>query len=158
MGSLSASTDLALLVIPGAASPASFYQDFVKEVRQLTGLQVDVYSNPSGRVSDPPAGLTEDGRFWASKIEELISQGKEVVLLPHSYGGLVANEAVKGLELATRQQQGLAGGVKRIIYVTCVVGGVGESSSEVCSPLNFDWLLPMDGVSTIHHNTPQVSD
>ncbi|KAJ6489968.1 hypothetical protein C8R45DRAFT_992263, partial [Mycena sanguinolenta] len=41
--------------------------------------------------------------------------------VPHSYGGLVACEASKGLAKSVRKREGKAGGIVRIVFVTAVV-------------------------------------
>lgn len=44
-------------------------------------------------------------------------QGKDVVILAHSYGGVVAGGAAKGLDKPTRGSQGHTTGVVGLIYV-----------------------------------------
>ncbi|TVY21603.1 hypothetical protein LARI1_G000131 [Lachnellula arida] len=56
---------------------------------------------PSG-ASDPSAGLPEDVKAVRDSVVAETSQGRNVVVVVHSYGGLVGSSAVKGL---TRNKQ-----------------------------------------------------
>lgn len=47
----------------------------------------------------------------------LLNKGKDVVILAHSYGGVVAGGAAKSLDKPTRKSQGYAAGVVGLTYV-----------------------------------------
>lgn len=151
MGSLASPSNITILVIPGACSPAPLYHRLVANIESLSGIKTVVYGLPSSNRLPPqePAGLSDDGDFIGSKIKELSDAGQDVVLVPHSYGGMVASEAAKGLTKQERQDAGLLGGVISIVYLTCVVAGKGESSGELCAPLNLDWMIPLEEVCHI---------
>lgn len=53
------------------------------------------------------------------------------MLLAHSYGGIPATEALKGVTKAEREKEGKKGGVVRIGYLTCLVAEVGQSAVNV---------------------------
>lgn len=58
----------------------------------------------------------------------LIEQGKkEIVVIAHSYGGVVAGGAAKDLDMQTRQAQGQAGGIIGLIYVAGNITLEGEA-------------------------------
>lgn len=147
MGSL-AYSNITILIVPGGASPAALYTDLVTQLKGL-GIDAVVYDNPSSsRVPpDEPASLGDDAHSVSARIEELANAGRDVVLLPHSYGGLVANEAANGLSKEDRASKGLTGGVILIVYLSCIVADIGERSADVTSELDFTWLQPMDSVS-----------
>ena len=65
-------------------------------------------------------------------IAPLVENGEDVVVVAHSYGGMVASDAVKDFARIERSEKGLKGGVVRIVYLTCIVAGVGETAGEVC--------------------------
>lgn len=60
----------------------------------------------------------------ASQIREFllpyVEQGRKVVVIGHSYGGLVAHQAVVGLTLEQRLAQGLTGGVTSIVFIAAL--------------------------------------
>lgn len=149
MGSIATCSERTILVIPGACSPAPLYYDLVSNIQSLSGIATVVHGLPSGNrlPPQPPAGLADDAVFIGSKIKELVDAGQDVVLVPHSYGGLVASEAAKGLTKQERLDAELPGGVISIVYLTCVVAEKGQSSGEMCAPLKLDWMIPLEEVS-----------
>lgn len=61
----------------------------------------------------------------------LIDAGKEVVVVMHSYGGVVGTEALHGLGLENRKTAGNAGGVKRMIFLTAFIPQLGQSLAGI---------------------------
>ncbi|KAI0410501.1 Alpha/beta hydrolase fold-1 [Xylaria grammica] len=47
----------------------------------------------------------------------LFDQGREVVIVGHSYGGVVATASVEGQSIADRQSRGLRGGFSAVVYI-----------------------------------------
>jgi pimeloyl-ACP methyl ester carboxylesterase len=88
--------------------------------------------------------LADDADFFHDKIEDLVSAGKDVVVVAHSYGGMVATDAAQGLSTAARADQGLAGGVSRIVYLASIVAEVGETAGELTANLKFDFMKPVE--------------
>ena len=76
----------------------------------------------------PPPTMYDDAAMIRGKIAALADEGKDVVLLAHSYGGIPATEALKGVTKAEREREGKKGGVVRIGYLTCLVPEVGGSA------------------------------
>lgn len=67
--------------------------------------------------------LSDDAAAVRAEVKRLVEEGKTVVLVMHSYGGLVGTEAVtQDLSFAQRQSSGLP-------------GGVGEHSQQPFPPL-----------------------
>lgn len=50
-------------------------------------------------------------------VKLLVHGGEDVVLLMHSYGGVVGTNAIAGLARRERQVRNLRGGVGQLIYV-----------------------------------------
>ena len=138
-----------ILIIPGAGSPAAMYKDLANYLITIGGYEVHVHDLLSASRSPPeePAGLLEDAEFFHSKLAELCEAGKEVVVLCHSYGGLVATDAAHSLGKAERTRNELSGGIIKIVYLTCIVGPVGGTSAEVCKNVpKYDFMVPTDEV------------
>ena len=76
----------------------------------------------------PPPTMYDDAAMLRAEITQREDQGKDVVLLGHSYGGVPATESLKGVTKGEREQEGKKGGVVRIGYLTCIVGKKGESA------------------------------
>lgn len=80
---------------------------------------------------EKPATLQQDAAYFRGIIEALSNQGKDVVVVGHSYGGIVATESVKKVTKSERQAQGKsAGGVVKIIYVASIVAQIGETAIQ----------------------------
>jgi alpha-beta hydrolase superfamily lysophospholipase len=145
-----------IFVIPGGACPVVFYNDLVSTLTKH-GFEAETH-NLRSYTDDPknavPQGLTEDAAYMHEKIETLVDQGKEVVVVGHSYGGLVTTDAAHGLSKAERAKAGKRGGIIRIIYLSCIVGAVGSNSTETCAGRlpTFDFMQPSEevGVLAVH--------
>ena len=125
-----------ILIIPGSFSPAHFYHGIINGL-EGAGYEAFVYDLPSASRKPPQqaATLADDSEFFHHKASLLADQGKDVVLLPHSYGGLVASECVKGLSRAEREEASKQGCVSKIVFLTSVIPAVGESLQSLMGTL-----------------------
>lgn len=107
-----------ILIIHGAwCRPAPAYEPLQ---RQLQGLGYEcqlVGGATSG--GDEVRGVTweADVERILGAAEPLFDQGKEVVLIAHSYGGVPAGVATRGQGVEERARAGKKGGFRQIIYV-----------------------------------------
>ena len=87
-----------ILLIPGSFSPADLYTTLVDTIKSA-GYEVHAYDLPSAARKPPQksADVFEDAAFFREKAREILDAGKNVVLLSHSYGGVVAFETIKDL-------------------------------------------------------------
>lgn len=125
-----------VVIIPGSFSPAYFYDKIVGQLRD-NGIEAAAYDLPSASRTppQPAATLTDDAAFFHDVAQKIADQGKDVVFVTHSYGGVVGTEASKGLTKAERKAAGKEGGLVRIVYVTSVVPPVGKSLADVMGDL-----------------------
>lgn len=91
---------------------------YYKLADALKALGYPVVQPPLPSLTDPDKpdftskSLADDAVAVRSEVRRLVEQGKRVVVVMHSYGGLVGNEAVtKNLSFTERQSSGLSGGV-----------------------------------------------
>lgn len=77
----------------------------------------------------PPIGLMEDAECIRTDLKELIdTQSKDVIVIAHSYGGVVATQAIdKEFGKKDREAKGKTGGIIRIVYVCAFIVPLGES-------------------------------
>lgn len=87
---------------------------------------------PSTGAVPPTKSLQDDAAVVRAELELLIEHGQEVVLVMHSYGGVVGTQAAAGLGKATRMQQGQRGGIIRLLYVCSFLLPLGY---DLCTPL-----------------------
>ncbi|KAJ5718530.1 Alpha/beta hydrolase fold-1 [Penicillium malachiteum] len=73
-----------------------------------------------GRIVHVPHLLTDmytDSDLIAKTVTDLADAHRSVLVLMHSYGGMVGTNSLSELSLETRKQQGLPGGVIRLVYL-----------------------------------------
>lgn len=120
-----------LVLVPGAfGTPASY--DKLLPYFEQAGLPTVAGPYPSCNPDDPSsATASKDIEYLhESVLLPLLEQGKDVIILAHSYGGVVAGGAAKGLDKPTRNSQGHAAGVTGLIYVAGNITLENESLAE----------------------------
>jgi pimeloyl-ACP methyl ester carboxylesterase len=118
-----------IVLVPGAFGTP---QGFEKMLPYLTkaGYATHPGSYPSCNPSDPAkASCSQDIAFLRDHVllPLLNEHGKDVAILAHSYGGVVAGGAAKGLAKGTRRAQGQSTGVIGLVYVAGNITLDGES-------------------------------
>ncbi|KAJ7837281.1 Alpha/beta hydrolase fold-1 [Mycena leptocephala] len=128
-----------IIIIPGSFSPLYAYNAVISELEShgytVHGIELETV----GRRDKAP-GLYDDAAKVAALASKLADEGKDVVLVPHSYGGLVACEAAKGLAKSVREQEGKQGGIVRIVFITAVVPREGQSLMDVREDSKRDYI------------------
>ena len=132
-----------ILMIPGSWLSPSTYQplldilekaDFPTMYSRLTSL------NPP----DPSTtSITADAAAIREKalLPLIEDQGKEVLLVMHSYGGLPGGAAAVGLGVKERRRQGKKGGVLGLILITAFVIPENTTMADGLGGQLPDWLL-----------------
>ncbi|KAK4943610.1 hypothetical protein LTR10_016905 [Elasticomyces elasticus] len=121
-----------IVIVPGSFSPAYFYSDIVDKLRR-DGFDAIVEELPSASRSPPEKAATmqDDAAVFRDVVEKLADQGKDVVFVTHSYGGMVGTEASKGISKKERKEAGKEGGLVKLVYLTSVVATPGKSIGEL---------------------------
>lgn len=80
-------------------------------------------------VGGPTSTTVADDAAYIQKryLDDLISQGKEVVVVMHSYGGIPGTESVKGRTRRDMTAQAKKGGVVALIYMAAFLISAGQS-------------------------------
>jgi pimeloyl-ACP methyl ester carboxylesterase len=127
-----------IVIVPGSFSPASFYADLV-DVLRSQGYDAMAETLQSSARSplrqEKAATMEEDAEQFHAIAEKLADQGKDVVLVTHSYGGIPGTECSKGLSKKERKAAGKSGGISQIIYVTSLVPTPGHSLRDLMGDL-----------------------
>jgi pimeloyl-ACP methyl ester carboxylesterase len=82
----------------------------------------------------------EDAAALRSTLERLADEGKEIVLVVHSYGGFVGQNAVEGLGLKQRQAVSKKGGVIIFVYLASFVVPKGGSIKVMLGGQYLPWM------------------
>ncbi|KAI1325710.1 Alpha/beta hydrolase fold-1 [Xylariaceae sp. FL0255] len=119
--------------------------------RALEDRGFDTDSSPLITVGndDVTMGLVEDAAHIRSVLKSLVESGREVVVVAHSYGGIVASNAVDGaLGVNQRRKTSDRGGILSILYLAALVLPPGISLKQALGPerANPPWLdITKDG-------------
>ncbi|KAF3059711.1 hypothetical protein GL218_04595 [Daldinia childiae] len=128
-----------ILIVGGSFAPPEIYDNIVDAIA-AKGYDIKALHYPSVglRAGPRPEKLPtmyDDAAFVAKEISKLADDGKDIVLVAHSYGGVPATESTKGLTKKERQSQGKRGGIVRLAYMTSLVPPVGRSSRSLLAEI-----------------------
>lgn len=114
-----------VVIVPGSFSPPEFYDKFVGQLSKhgYDGVAISLPSVGGKK----PATMEDDAAAIAKVTSKLADEGKDVILVSHSYGGIPASESAKGLSRKERQESGKKGGISALLYVTALVVAEGAS-------------------------------
>ncbi|KAI1320763.1 alpha/beta-hydrolase [Xylariaceae sp. FL0255] len=117
-----------LILVPGAFGTPGGFEKIIPHIGEL---QTYPGSYPS---CDPPdalnANCSDDIKTLRSTLLSLLDQGKNLIVLAHSYGGVVAGGAIKDLDPLSRKARGYASAVVGLIYVAGNITLEGETLLE----------------------------
>ncbi|CEO59973.1 hypothetical protein PMG11_04620 [Penicillium brasilianum] len=125
-----------ILFIPGAWHLPDVFDD-TRAALTVRGIPSAAVALPSIGEEPPNKGLADDTIAVRNEIERLSDEGKQVVVVAHSYGGMVGAGAVKGLGYTERQKGGKTGGVIMLVYMAAFVAKLGTSLLDM---LGGNWL------------------
>ncbi|KAI1429592.1 Alpha/Beta hydrolase protein [Xylaria sp. FL1777] len=120
-----------ILLVPGAFGEPDGFDPIVPYLEEA-GFATHPGPYPSCDPVDPETATAEKDivSLRNNVLLPLLEQQKDVIVLAHSFGGVVAGGAVKGLDKQTRNAEGQAAGVVGLIYVAGNITLEGESLSE----------------------------
>ncbi|KAF2870149.1 Alpha/beta hydrolase fold-1 [Massariosphaeria phaeospora] len=102
--------------VPGAWNSPDYYDGIISSLSQ-EGYPSEKISLPSVGCNPVTFDFKEDVNRIADVVKRLVDEKKDVVLVMHSYGGQPGSEAVKGLVKKERRENGLQGGVIRLVFI-----------------------------------------
>jgi pimeloyl-ACP methyl ester carboxylesterase len=125
-----------IIIVPGSFAPPTIYSTTINHLRDA-GYPAVAIQLPSTTKRMPlePATMSDDASVIKRVVETVLSQGKQVVVICHSYGGTPTSQALVGL------------GVKRLVYLSAIVPKLGQSN--VTAMGGEDGVLPMEAVVSI---------
>ncbi|KAI0176149.1 alpha/beta-hydrolase [Hypoxylon sp. FL1284] len=148
---------LSILLVPGSFSLPKFYdpviQGVAKEGYEIRALHLPSVGLETGPRPGQPPTMYDDAAFIAKEALHLVEQGRDVVIVTHSYGGVPGTEAVRGLAKEGREKLGQKGGIVRLAYMTSLVPAVGVAAAGVREdvPKNNRVALHVDENGWMYH-------
>jgi pimeloyl-ACP methyl ester carboxylesterase len=120
-----------VVIVPGSFAPSKHYRVFTDSLERH-GIDSRVIDTPSvgKRGNLPPATMSDDAEEITNLVSKLLDEGKEVVLMTHSYGGIPGTQSLSKLSRKAREAEGKKGGVDKIIYLASVVLQPGVSNLD----------------------------
>lgn len=128
-----------ILFVPGAWHEASVFND-VGEILQRSGYRTCFVDLPSVGANPPLEDFSDDVAKIRHAVQTEAEKGQRVVLVAHSYGGVPASEAVKGLDVASREKNGLRGGVSHMFFCCSFLIPEGTSLFDASGGSDLPWV------------------
>ncbi|KAL1967164.1 hypothetical protein VTN77DRAFT_3455 [Rasamsonia byssochlamydoides] len=127
-----------LVFLPGAWHTPECFEKVMAQLKAL-GYPTTTTQLPSvgGKVSTT---MTDDAAHINKFLSQLVDDGKDVVLIMHSYSGIPGTESVKGLAKKDRQAAGLPGGIVALVYIAAFLLPQGQSLVSFLGSMP-DWVI-----------------
>lgn len=104
-------------LVPGAWHLPDIYSSVIDNL-SAHGYPTVGLPLPSAGAMPPNTSFNEDVNAIRASLTKLVdTDEKEVILVVHSYTGMPGTEAPKGLGRKERQEEGLKGGVVRLVFI-----------------------------------------
>ncbi len=124
-------------------SPGGFHTpwiyDTVRRILSNRGFATEASYLVSVGTTDASVGMLSDAKHLRSLLTKTIDEGKEVVVVAHSYGGVIVSNAVDGLSVAQRAAEGKQGGILMILYLAALIIPAGKNFWAIVNPNSVPW-------------------
>ncbi|KAJ5579971.1 uncharacterized protein N7459_005956 [Penicillium hispanicum] len=129
-----------VVLVHGAWHTPPNYQSYITAL-QAQGFTVHCPHLPTCNGARPPtASQPDDIACVRALVQQLVDAGKRVLMIMHSYGGVVGTGAVEGLSFAERKSAGQAGGVIHLLYMCAYILAPGSTVWGIIREAKFDHL------------------
>jgi hypothetical protein len=117
-----------IVIVPGAFTAEFMYTTLIDKLRGH-GYETTFISNLTTiwKEGAPPT-MFDDAAQIHSRCEKLADDGKDIVLMMHSYGGIPGTESARGLGKKDRQAAGQPGGIVSLVYCSALIAKEGQSA------------------------------
>ncbi|KAJ4024640.1 hypothetical protein NW752_003205 [Fusarium irregulare] len=107
-----------IAIVQGAWHRKPHYEAFTKALTSK-GYTVLGPENVTAGLVEDIKGKThlDDAEVIRRTIQPSLDEGKKIVLVCHSYGGIPGSAAAEGYQLHEREAKGLKGGIVHVVYV-----------------------------------------
>ena len=130
----------AFVLVPGFFSPKESYAKVVDLLssKGYESLPTDLPTAAGG--GDHAPSMSDDANSIHDAAASLADQGKDVVLVAHSYSGIPVTESVRGLLEVDRAREGKRGGIVALVYIAAFMIGEGESAATSGKGGTSEWI------------------
>jgi hypothetical protein len=128
-----------VVVVPGAWH-GPFYFDEVSKKLEAKGYTIHARELPAVGPTKPAEDLSEDIAALQSMVDEAIgADGNDIVVICHSWGGLLSGSALTGYGKDARAKAGKKGGVVRVGYMAAFLADEGSSLMDALGGEPLEW-------------------
>ncbi|GES58165.1 related to signal peptide protein [Aspergillus terreus] len=139
-----------IVLAPGAWHTSTCYS-LLEPALHAAGYPTESVSHPTIGAEPPTKTLSDDVTSLRRTLARLIDeQDKTVVLLGHSYGGVVVSNASEGFGTADRAAQGKPGGIAGVVYLAAFALQSGRSLFDALG--GNDYSYPSDQRRVFYHD------
>ncbi|KAJ4289592.1 hypothetical protein N0V90_010921 [Kalmusia sp. IMI 367209] len=132
-----------IVLIPGAWHTPECYSIIIPKL-EAHGYTVHTRRLPSVTDSNPPKDLSQDIAAVQDLVTKAIGSGNDVVVIPHSWAGIVAGSALGGFGKKQREAKGEKGGVVRAGYMCAFMAPEGVSLVDAIQGQIPEWWSVKD--------------
>ncbi|KAL8880490.1 MAG: hypothetical protein Q9192_008003 [Flavoplaca navasiana] len=140
---MSKDTETTIVIVPGAWHPALLYDDLISRF-QAAGYGAIVAAYPSCDSQSPKtATCDQDAKAIRKQCLSLMEdEGKDLLLVCHSFGGIPGGAAAHGLSKEERLRKGERGSIIGLVYMSAFAVPEGFSVLELMGGKHAPLLVP----------------
>lgn len=127
-----------LIFCPGAWYPPTAFNPLIDKLPEYT---THVVAFPSIQDATNVKDLRPDIEAVRSIVQHECNEGREVIVVSHSWSGLPVSSALDGLSRAQREKTGQKGGVVKLIFLSAFIPDVGQSLLQAFGGIAPDWYI-----------------
>lgn len=127
-----------LILCPGAWYPPTAFNPLISKLPDYTTYTI---AFPSIQQSTVVKDLQPDITALRTVVQRECDQGREVVVISHSWSGLPVSSALDGLSRSQRQKDGQEGGVIKLVFLSAFLPDVGQSLLQAFGGQAPEWYI-----------------
>ncbi|KAF2793223.1 alpha/beta-hydrolase [Melanomma pulvis-pyrius CBS 109.77] len=127
-----------IVLIPGAWHTPAAFSTIIAKLEEA-GYTVHTRQLPSVGNPKPPTDLSEDIVAVQDLVTEAIGDGNDVVVVPHSWAGIVAGSGLVGYGKKQREENGEKGGIVKGAYMCAFIVPEGVSLMDAIQHQIPEW-------------------
>jgi pimeloyl-ACP methyl ester carboxylesterase len=143
-----------IIFIPGAWHSPDCFDPVIQRLEAANYRTLKVHL-PSVNPPIHHRDFTADVSHIRAEIEKAADNGWQILIVVHSYGSLPANEAIRGLDIATRQESGLKGGVAHLFFCCSFIIAEGQSLISAFGGNGLPWFMVSEDQLEVQPATPE---
>lgn len=130
-----------LVLFPGAWHSPECYSLIIPKL-EAAGYTVHATQLPAVGNPNPPKDLSEDIAAIRELVTKAIDKGNDVIVVPHSWSGIVVGSALVGMGKKQREAKGEKGGVVAMGYMCAFIVPEGVSLLNAANNEIPPWYQP----------------